>query len=115
MHHITFVLLCVAGGAIAGVAIAKITAPQFSCEDGVSAAGQVVDVKVATPVYVDSRSQAQLLNRKTTEIMGPVFYHQIDQSTRVEVQCLSGNKARVRIVSPTAERILALRAEVGHC
>jgi hypothetical protein len=73
----------------------------FSCETGVSADGAVVQVIGAQGHdLLTAPGGNKIVNEKATSIIGSPVYQSIDNSTKVQVQCLDGTWARVQITHP---------------
>lgn len=76
-------------------------APKFQCESGTSADGAVVDVLGADSRDLrKSPNGKKIVNEKATKILGPTQYQVIDNTTKVQIQCVDGDWARVQITSP---------------
>lgn len=105
------ILFGVAGGAdnaTLAVAGSKVTpkpaappAPKFTCEVGQSADGAVVNVIGAEGHDLRSSPEGdKIVNRKATKALGETHYQTIDNTTKVQVQCIEGDWARIQITSP---------------
>lgn len=90
------------GSATPAVAqVPKPAAPKFQCESGTSAGGEVVGVLGADSHDLRQAPKGEkVINEKATKILGETQYQVIDNSTRVQVQCIDGDWARVQITSP---------------
>jgi len=84
----------------AGVATLR-SSPAFACESGAPADGAVVQVIGADSHNLRRKPEGdRILNEKATSIIGSPVYQSIDNSTKVQVQCIDGSWARVQITSP---------------
>ena len=77
------------------------TTAKFSCERGTAANGDVVDVIGAKGHALRSAPNGdKVVNEKATRVLGSTQYQDINNSTKVQVQCVDGDWARVQITSP---------------
>lgn len=76
-------------------------APKFQCESGAAAGGEVVGVLGAESHDLHSSPGGEkIVNQKATQILGETQHQVIDNSTKVQVQCIDGDWVRVQITSP---------------
>lgn len=91
-----------AGVAAAGQATGQPpVTPKFQCEKGASADGAIVGV-IGSAGYSLRKSPngEKIVNEKATRALGKTAYQSIDNSTTVEIQCVDGDWARVRVSTP---------------
>ncbi|HEL3179386.1 MAG: hypothetical protein J0L89_08380 [Xanthomonadales bacterium] len=76
-------------------------APKFTCERGTSADGAVVNVLGKDGHDLRNAPDGErIVNEKATRVLGSTQYQTIDNSTKVQIQCLDGDWARVQITDP---------------
>lgn len=75
--------------------------PKFQCEKGASADGAIANV-IGSAGYSLRKSPngEKIVNEKATRALGTTSYQSIDNSTTVEIQCIDGDWARVRVATP---------------
>lgn len=76
--------------------------PAFHCEIGTSGSGALME---GVGESRDLRSKPsvdapKIRNEKATALLGEVQYESIDRSTKVQIQCESGDWARVQVMEP---------------
>lgn len=75
--------------------------PKFQCSSGSSADGAVVDVLGADSHDLRSTPNGvKIVNENATKVLGSKQYQVIDNSTKVQIQCIDGEWAQVQITSP---------------
>jgi hypothetical protein len=74
----------------------------FTCEQGRPANGNVVDVTGSghTLYMAPDTTAPAVFNKKATRIFGEPQYHQIDSSTRVQIQCEKGDWVKAQLTEP---------------
>ena len=83
------------------MAAAAPAASKFSCERGAPADGAIVDVLGADGHDLHKAPKGEkIINQKATRILGETHYQSIDNTTKVQVQCLDGDWAKVAITAP---------------
>ena len=70
--------------------------------DDISLGGKETQVVGESDIYEGpGEENRKLINKKTTEIMGTIYFHQIDQSTIVKSMCSKGDWTYVKISEPS--------------
>ncbi len=82
-------------------AVSKSSSPSYACETGSPANGDIVQVIGADSQDLLTKPGGnKILNEKATGIIGAPVYQSIDNSTKVQVQCIDGAWTRVQVITP---------------
>lgn len=82
--------------------VSSATTARFSCAAGEPASGAVVDVKGSKHWLraEPSATAEKVPNERASQALKTKEFHAIDSTTRVQLQCVSGDWAQIRIVEP---------------
>ena len=91
----------ISGKSTTVVSASQPVAPKFQCESGSVADGAEVEVLGADGHPLRAKPNGdKIVNQKASSALGSIQYQTIDNSTKVQIQCLDGDWAKVKITSP---------------